>query len=481
MTRAFLTLSFAILASTLLLARSNPVPFVNQPLVPESAKPGSRGFILEVNGTGFVGGASVQWNGSPKPTKFVSSSQLQAMINAKDVAKPGTASVLVVNPSPGGGSSNPTDFPIRVESRTVHFVRDQHVFETGSMVVADFNGDGKLDVAISRNSCPQEDCDIAIDVFLGKGDGTFGPRIRTLLGAKGVWGDGNLVVADFNADGKPDVSVELGETCGCEPAVGKILLGNGDGSFTPTLHGTYQGNLTAVGDLNSDGLPDLVTIWSTVYTNPATVIYLANNDGTYTMGQTFDNMGMFQAALGDFNRDGALDLAINGCPFAVCGHYDTMVALGNGDGTFQTPIDYGYPGTEIQAIDVNGDGKLDLVTDSICTLLGNGDGTFVESGCTKAGSSGYASMVMGDFNGDGKPDVALLNQPYGHGATVAVYPGRGDGTFGNAITYVLPNTNGSYDSLRFGDFNGDGRLDFAVGGLWFFPVTRSVVLLQTSR
>jgi hypothetical protein len=158
-----------------------------------------------------------------------------------------------------------------------------------------------------------------------------------------------------------------------------------------------------------------------------------------------------------------------------------MVALGNGDGTFQTPIDYSYPGTEIQAIDVNGDGKLDLVTDSICTLLGNGDGTFVESGCIKAGSSGYASMVMGDFNGDGKPDVALLDQPYGQGATVAVYPGRGDGTFGNAITYVLPNTNGSYDSLRFGDFNGDGRLDFAVGGLWFSPVTRSVVLLQTSR
>lgn len=188
MTRVFLTLSFAILAGTSLLASSNPVPFVNQPLVPESARPGSRGFILKVNGTGFVAGASVQWNGSPKPTKFVSSSQLQATINAKDVAKPGTASVLVVNPSPGGGSSNPTDFPIRVESRTVHFVRDQHVFETGSLVVADFNGDGKLDVAISRNSCPQEDCDIAIDVFLGKGDGTFGPRIRTLFGRKGRLG-----------------------------------------------------------------------------------------------------------------------------------------------------------------------------------------------------------------------------------------------------------------------------------------------------
>jgi hypothetical protein len=480
-TRISLTLSFTILTGTLLMASSNPVPFANQPLVPAGAKPGSRGFILKVNGTGFVAGASVQWNGSPRPTKLVSSSQLQATIRAKDVAKPGTVAVLVLNPNPGGGSSNPVYFTIRDESQTVHLVHDKHGFEKGSLVVADFNGDGKLDVAISRNSCPQEDCAIAIDVFLGKGDGTFGPRIRTLLGGKGVLGDGNLVVADFNADGNPDVSIEFADSCGCEPAVGKILLGNGDGTFTPTAYGTYQGYLTAVGDLNSDGLPDLITIWSTVYTNPATVIYLANNDTSYTMGQFFDGMGMYQAALGDFNQDGTLDLAINGCPSAVCDHYDTMVALGNGDGTFQTPIDYGYPGTEIQAIDVNGDGKLDLVTDSICTLLGNGDGTFVQAGCTTGGSSGYASMVMGDFNGDGMPDVALLDQPYGQVATVAVYPGRGNGTFGNAINYALPDLNGFYGGLRFGDFNGDGRLDFAVDGSWSFPITSSAVLLQTSR
>jgi hypothetical protein len=155
-----------------------------------------------------------------------------------------------------------------------------------------------------------------------------------------------------------------------------------------------------------------------------------------------------------------------------------MVALGNGDGTFRTPVDYGYPGFQIQAIDVNGDGKLDLVTDGICTLLGIGDGTFAQAGCTESGASGNDSMIIGDLNGDGKPDVALWDQAYGRAPAVAVYPGRGDGTFGSATTFALPNTNGFYAGLSFGDFNGDGRVDLVVGGIGF-ERTHPAVFLQT--
>src|SRR5439155_4775069 len=91
----------------------NPVPLINQPLVPAAIKPGSAGFTLTVNGTGFVSGAVVKWNGNVRTTTFISKSRLTASILSTDVAKASTASVTVVNPSPGGGSSNVVFFPIR--------------------------------------------------------------------------------------------------------------------------------------------------------------------------------------------------------------------------------------------------------------------------------------------------------------------------------------------------------------------------------
>src|SRR6266566_175265 len=80
----------------------NPVPLINQSLVPDAVKPGSAGFTLTVNGTGFVSGAVVKWNGSPRTTTFVSSSRLTAASLASDIATAHTASVTVVNPTPGG-------------------------------------------------------------------------------------------------------------------------------------------------------------------------------------------------------------------------------------------------------------------------------------------------------------------------------------------------------------------------------------------
>lgn len=96
-------LAVAFLCGTLF-AKNNPLPFVNQPLVPDSAVPGGSGFTLVVNGSGFVPDASVNWNGSPRSTTFVSSSQLQAVILASDIATPRTAYVTATNPAPGGGA-----------------------------------------------------------------------------------------------------------------------------------------------------------------------------------------------------------------------------------------------------------------------------------------------------------------------------------------------------------------------------------------
>ncbi len=89
-----------------------PVPFVNQPLIPDATAPGRPQFTLTVNGTGFVSSSVVNWNGSARSTTFVNSSQLTASILASDVAKPGSGQVTVVNPSPGGGISNAIPFEV---------------------------------------------------------------------------------------------------------------------------------------------------------------------------------------------------------------------------------------------------------------------------------------------------------------------------------------------------------------------------------
>src|SRR5580658_11072455 len=99
----------------------NPVPFLNQPLVPDAAAPGGAGFTLTVNGTGFVASSTVNWNGSSRATKFVSGSQLTATILASDIATASTASVTVVSPGPGG-VSNIQYFSIAVPETSVSFL-----------------------------------------------------------------------------------------------------------------------------------------------------------------------------------------------------------------------------------------------------------------------------------------------------------------------------------------------------------------------
>jgi hypothetical protein len=132
---------FAILITTISLAR----PFVNQPLVPTSVKPGSKGFTLTVNGTDFAPTAVLNWNGSPRATSVLSRNSLQAMITAADVAKVGTASVTIVNP--GKVVSNVVFFTVRKPSKSIAMAGKQ-VFENCSAVaVGDFNNDGILDVA----------------------------------------------------------------------------------------------------------------------------------------------------------------------------------------------------------------------------------------------------------------------------------------------------------------------------------------------
>src|SRR5439155_10788865 len=153
----------------------------------------------------------------------------------------------------------------------------------------------------------------------------------------------------------------------------------------------------------------------------------------------------------------------------------------NGDGTFQPAVNYGvatYP-YSVAVGDFNGDGKPDLAvatgTAKVSVLLGNGDGSF-GSGVNYSAGSILQSVAVGDFNGDGKPNLALANTRF---TTVPVLLGKGDGTFQVAASYSAGSNPGS---VAVGDFNGDGKTDLAVADYGsFFPATSGSVSVLLGR
>lgn len=135
-------------------AAANPVPFLNQSLVPTTVTPGGCGLMLNVSGTSFLSGATVDFNGTPLTTTFVDSEHLSALLPAKNVATAETASVTVVNPAPGGGSSNVAYFQVGTPAATVSYANAPNsplqVVEAFGLAVADLNQDGKPDLAVAQ-------------------------------------------------------------------------------------------------------------------------------------------------------------------------------------------------------------------------------------------------------------------------------------------------------------------------------------------
>jgi hypothetical protein len=449
-------------------AADNPVPQLDQPIAPASAVPGGPGLTLTVRGAGFVSGSVVNWNSSPRTTTFVSAGKITASIPATDIAIAGTATVTVVNPSPGGGTSNALFFEMSSPVGNPQFtpiVQSNGINALGGVITGDFNGDGKLDVAYTNAPSTE------LFVQLGNGDGSFQAPLNSSLPPGGGILDFALATADFNRDGKLDLVV-LGESGPF--SVVNILLGNGDGTFqlalqSPSPFVYFPSNIFAA-DFNGDGNVDLLLSGSSQQTPSGgrfapLVLYRGNGDGTFQTGVPFDNLAA--TAIGDFNGDGVLDLAFLG-----------GIALGNGDGTFQAPmtISMSQPNNVIQtmiAADVNGDGKLDLVLglslDGVGIMLGNGDGTFQSpvnyptgpnSGC----GCDVLALTAADFDGDGKLDLLVgvgAGNPNSPGSPLWIFLGNGDGTFQPPVTYSIQGF--SFRGLAaVGDFNNDGRMDFVV-------------------
>jgi hypothetical protein len=443
-------------------AAANPVPLIYQPLNPAAILPGGGlAFKLTVDGTGFVSGSTVKWNGGARATTFVSNSKLTAAILASDVAKFSTASVTVFNPTPGGGTSNAIFFEITRPTSSVALSATS-AFPAGSgpdsAAVGDFNGDGKLDLAVANASSNN------ISIFLGNGDGSFQAAVNYAVGSF----PSSVVVGDFNGDGKLDLA-----TANSADNNVSVLLGNGDGTFQTALTtpfvGTNPGSL-AVGDVNNDGKLDLVvgSSGATPGVNGVNIL-LGNGDGSFQPALQNDaGFGVdYSVAVADFNHDGKLDLAVVNVGTGV------SVLLGNGDGTFQPPVSYAAGPVPISLAvgDFDGDGKLDLSVSNIpsgntgpnvvSVLLGNGDGTFKPHVDYSVGSyatyTSFSSVTLGDFNGDGQLDLAVANQGSSNSASILL--GNGDGTFQSAVNYP-----GGTSVMAAGDFNGDGRLDLAILG-----------------
>ena len=300
-----------------------------------------------------------------------------------------------------------------------------------SVSVGDLRGNGIPDLVVA-NDClnlnQNGNCTGigAVSVLPGNGDGTFQPAV---VYSTGAYGGASIAIGDLRGDGILDLAVEA---CGPDCPIGSasVLLGNGDGTFQPAVNyssGGIVGNSVAVADLTGDGIPDLVVTNAcqsgSCQADGTAGVLLGNGDGTFQPVALYDSGGnrSNSVAVGDLRGEGILDIVV------ASGYYDNIVGvlLGNGDGTFQSPVTYVLEGILYDAVaitDLNGDGVPDLAVTNGCAkikagacvgdatvsvLPGNGDGTFQSPIKYNSGGSSVGAIAVGDLNGDGRPDLVV--------------------------------------------------------------------------
>lgn len=330
-------------------------------------------------------------------------------------------------------------------------------FGSGStdIVAGDFNHDGKVDVALTNFN------ENTVGVFLGNGDGTFQAPQTFPTGPEPF----TITALDINHDGKLDLVVDA--IGGLMSNNVQVLIGNGDGTFQPP---SQIGNASpiaghmSVGDFNRDGAPDVFLAGQVSAVLDGLLLNIGNAGGNPTYAPPVaagNTTGALSVLVDDFNHDGIPDIAM------ATATGNVGILLGKPDGTYTAEQDYPAFGSlgapNIAKGDLNGDGNTDLVgsdvqTNSVSVLLGNPDGTFQAAKQFPAGSSPNA-VAIADVNGDGKLDIIVANDPVGP-TEASLLVGDGNGGFG-APTAIGGSVGGG-TSIAIGDFNGDGRLDIAI-------------------
>ncbi len=325
-----------------------------------------------------------------------------------------------------------------------------------SVAALDVNHDNKIDLVVADNTSS------SLYVLLGNGDGTFASGVPYTAGS-GVL---SVTIADFNNDGNPDIAASA------DDSTVTILLGNGNGTFRAgsTVHTGKLPFAVAAADFNKDGKLDLVTINAQDQT---ATIFSGNGDGSFQQKSSYIISNFpGSVVIADYNNDGFPDILVgNGDARLIGADFDSGnidILVGNGDGTFRgasiTKSGGSAGGTTGLAVaDFNGDGVPDAVVNgsfqgSLYLLPGTASGVFQPA--TKinlATGSQPSALAAGDFNGDGKIDLAVADK--GNGGTVAILLNSSSG-------FQAPSTFGSGgtapSAIVTADFDGDGKLDLAV-------------------
>lgn len=336
------------------------------------------------------------------------------------------------------------------------------------LINADFTGDGKTDLLILGGTCQITSCANNGSVLLraGDGSGNFNAASEFEVGNNPA----AMVTGDFNNDGKPDVA-----TANAGSNNVSIRLNNGTGGFSPavSIAVSEQPRAIVTGDFNNDGKSDLAVTHVTPTVNQIITILLGNSAGGFSNPMTINSSQPFFSILAaDLDSDGNADLVAStyspffGGPSPQRGIY---VLRGNGGGAFSAARQISTAiASEMILFDFNGDGRFDIAAatadDKLVLLFGDGAGNFAEPvvyPLQSVGSqnAGPRAISLADFNGDGRPDIALTN---GGTESVEVLLGNGSGNFGTPVAYLA----GLQPvSVTAGDFNGDGRVDLATANI----------------
>jgi hypothetical protein len=317
----------------------------------------------------------------------------------------------------------------------------------------DFNGDGRLDLAVALSGSN------SVAILLGTGAGSFGQAKFAAVDNGPV----AITVGDFNGDGRLDLA-----TANRDSNSVTVLFGDGAGNFgqAKTFSTGLMPTFIAVGDFNGDGRLDLVTANS------------GSNDISVLLnlgGGTFNGAANFPAgtqpeslAVGDFNRDNIPDVAV-----ANRNSFNVTVLLGDGGGRFNSISSFAVGGNPVPITvgDFDGDGRLDLAAANrdffnITVLLGDDTGRFNQPNNFSTGANPI-SLAVGDLNRDGRPDLITADF---NADTVSVLLGTGMGRFTTPVSFPA---GAQPESIVVGDFNGDGNFDLAVGN----QLTNSISIL----
>jgi hypothetical protein len=423
--------------------------------------------------------------GPPLPASVQYEAGLTASAAVGDFNQDGKLDVVYSGPGTGSGIVQillgKGDGTFQLGSRYASLTPQQPV------TVTDVDGDGNLDIVVGSSSAGLyvEDTEDALvpmmQFLLGRGDGSFvGAPVYT---QKSIT---TFATADFNGDGNSDVLTYSSNSNG--PGSLIVLPGDGAGNLGTAISSAFNGGPAKIvaADINGDGLADAV-IAGNSQVGPAVSVLLNQGKGNFAGEHDYVLPGSPASLVaGDFNGDGIMDIAVGVGSPSGGGPSGVYVLLGQSNGALSAPVKIdssSYP-VSLAARDINGDGRADLVIadqgfyapggnevhGALHIYLGNADGTFTAVSAPTTSATNYSQVALGDLNGDGTLDLIVAGNIAGStldaGGTPNIYTllGNGDGTFEAPQVNPLAGTDGiGAQSMVLADFNGDGKLDVAVG------------------